>query len=179
MPSWRVKLLYDGACPFCRREIQRLKQHDQRGFLDVEDISAPAFDPAKYGLTRDEVMGVLHAVLPDGRVVRRLEALRRAYQAVGLGWLVAPTGWPGLHWVFDGLYGAFARHRLGLGQLCSIGRANDICAVGHRSAVGAHKPISGIGVRVDDRQPLLPRKKLIRRGVRPTVIARQHDPAGP
>ena len=173
MSSWRVKLLYDGTCPFCRREVQWLKQRDRGDFLAVEDIADPTFDPGKYGLTREEVMGVLHGVLPDGRVVRRVEAIRRAYQAVGLGWLVAPTGWPVLAWVFDGLYGAFARHRRGLGQLCTRGRTNDVCTVGCRPEL-----VSGISVRVADRQPLLPRKKLVRRGGWPTVIARQRDSAG-
>jgi hypothetical protein len=48
-------------------------------------------------------MGVMHGVFPDGRIVRKVEAFRQAYRAVGLGWLLAPTGWPLLRQVFDGL----------------------------------------------------------------------------
>ncbi len=55
---------------------------------------------------------MLHVRTPDGRVVCAMEAVRAAYRAVGLGWLVAPTGWPGLRPVFDRLYAAFARNRL-------------------------------------------------------------------
>ena len=111
------KLLYDGECPFCRREAKMLKRFDRNGDLILKDIAAVGFDPAIYGLTRDEVMGVLYGILPDGRVVSRLEAIREAYRAVGLGWLVAPMGLPGVHWALDRMYGVFARNRVRLGML--------------------------------------------------------------
>jgi predicted DCC family thiol-disulfide oxidoreductase YuxK len=116
VPDWRLKLLYDGACPFCRREVEWLKRHDREGKLAMEDIAAPGFDPAQYGLTQQEVMGVLHGILPDGRVVQRLEAIHEAYRAVGLGWLVAPIRLPVVHAVLDRLYGVFAHNRVRLGR---------------------------------------------------------------
>jgi predicted DCC family thiol-disulfide oxidoreductase YuxK len=127
MSQWQIKLLYDGQCPFCRREILWLKRRDRYGKLAVEDISQPAFDPAPYGLCMQEVMAVMHGVLPDGRVVRRVEALRHAYQAVGLGWLVAPTRWPILRWVADRLYGVFARNRVRLGRLLGMRCESGTC----------------------------------------------------
>ncbi len=120
MSTWSLKLLYDGACPFCRREVDFLKRRNRRMLLRFEDISEPQFDPSRYGLTKDEVNRVLHGVLPDGRVVRGLDAIRRAYEAVGLGWLLAPTGWPGIRWFADRVYETFARNRLRLGRL--VGR---------------------------------------------------------
>ena len=86
MAERRFTLLYDGECPFCRQEVEWLRRRDGESHLILEDITDPGFDPAKYGLTRDEVAGVLHGILPDGRVVRCVEAIRQAYQAVGLGW---------------------------------------------------------------------------------------------
>ena len=120
MPDWQLKLLYDGQCPFCRREVDWLRRRDRAGRLAFEDIAAVGHDPAQYGLTTEEVQSVLHAVSPNGRVLRRVEAIRAAYRAIGLGWLVAPTGWPGLRWICDRLYGLFARNRVRLG--CLIGR---------------------------------------------------------
>ncbi len=113
----RYKLLYDGECPFCRREVAMLKRFDREGNLIIEDITAIGFNPACYGLTREEVTGVLHGILPDGRIVSRLEAIREAYRAVGLGWLVAPAGLPGVHWALDRMYGVFARNRIWLGKM--------------------------------------------------------------
>lgn len=75
------------------------------------DITAPGFDPARYGATMDELMGQVHAVAPDGSMVTGMEVFRRAYRAIGLGWLLAPTGWPVLRPIADRLYRWFARVR--------------------------------------------------------------------
>jgi predicted DCC family thiol-disulfide oxidoreductase YuxK len=124
--EWHFKLLYDGECPFCRREVrwlQRLNHHDHLAF---EDVTSPNFDPSTYGTSREELLGVIHGVFPDGRIVRGVEAFRQAYRAIGLGWLLAPTGWPGLRWFFDAFYALFARHRVRLGRFlgrsCNSGR---------------------------------------------------------
>ncbi len=117
MNAWRFKLLYDGQCPFCRREVRWLKHRDRHGVLALEDVTAPDFDSARYGTTREELLRVIHGVFPDGRMVSRLEAFRAAYRVVGLGWLLAPTAWPILRWVSNSLYVLFARHRVTLGRL--------------------------------------------------------------
>ena len=116
MGQWKFKLLYDGQCPFCRREAQWLQRRDRHGRLTFEDISAPGFDPSRYGVTQAEVMGVMHGVFPDGRIVRKVAAFREAYRVVGLGWLLAPTGWPGLRWIADRFYEWFARNRAAIGR---------------------------------------------------------------
>jgi len=53
-------------------------------------------------------------VLPDGSLVKGMEVFRRAYDAVGLGWLLAPTNWPVLRSISDAGYAWFARIRLHL-----------------------------------------------------------------
>jgi predicted DCC family thiol-disulfide oxidoreductase YuxK len=78
-------------------------------------------------------MGVMHGVFPDGRIVRKVEAFRQAYRAVGLGWLLAPTGWPLLRQVFDGLYELFARYRVSFGRLFGRSCNTGACGVAARS----------------------------------------------
>lgn len=107
-----VKVLYDGDCPLCSREIEFLRRRDRAGRIAFENIAAPDFDPARYGLDHDAVMSRVHGVLPDGSVIEGVEVFRRLYAAVGLGWLVAPTRWPILRRIFDALYRVFARNRL-------------------------------------------------------------------
>ena len=85
------------------------------------DITDKMFDPAAYGTTHSEVMGTIHGVA-DGELVTGMEVFRRAYAAVGWGWLWAPTGWPGLKWLFDASYRWFARNRLRL-----TGREGEEC----------------------------------------------------
>ena len=103
--------------------MKGLKRRDAKGLIVLEDISDPAFDPARYGLTAEQVRTAMHVVLPDGRILRAMEAVRAVYGAVGLGWLIAPTGWPGIRWLADGSYRFFARHRLAFSRM--LGRTCD------------------------------------------------------
>jgi len=123
---WQIRVLYDGECPLCSKEIRFLERRDRgRGRIQFEDIADPAFDPAIYGLDAQRLMARIHAVLPDGSVKEGVEVFRRAYAAVGLGWLVAPTRWPGLRQLADWAYRVFARNRLrwtGREPACEDGR---------------------------------------------------------
>ncbi len=103
-----------------------LRRRDKRGAIAMIDISAPGFDASVYGLDQHTVMARIHGVLPDGTVVEGMEVFRRAYSAVGLGWLLAPSRWPIIGRLFDWAYNLFARYRLRL-----TGRAHacdDACA---------------------------------------------------
>jgi len=112
-PSAEIRILYDGECPLCRREISLLERIDGgRGRLDFEDISKDDFDASVYGLETRSVHERIHGILPDGTAIEGVEVFRRAYAAIGLGWLVAPTRWPGLRRITDALYRWFARNRL-------------------------------------------------------------------
>jgi predicted DCC family thiol-disulfide oxidoreductase YuxK len=107
--------LYDGGCPLCRREARLLRRLDRgRGRLILKDIAAKGFDPGTYGRSMSELMAEIHGVLPDGRLVKGMEVFRRAYAAVGLPWLLAPTGWPIIRGLADRAYRWFARNRLRL-----------------------------------------------------------------
>ena len=115
-PDWQFKLLYDGLCPMCRREAMWLRSRSRDGRLAFEDISTPDFDAARFGKTQAELMGVMHGVFPDGRIVTKVAAFREAYRAVGLGWLLAPTAWPGVRVLANWGYEWFARNRIAIGK---------------------------------------------------------------
>jgi predicted DCC family thiol-disulfide oxidoreductase YuxK len=126
MANWQIKLFFDGQCPLCAREQRFLERLDRgRGRLAFEDITDPSFDPADYGLTEQEVHDQIHGVLPNDRVVRGLEVFRRAYAAVGYGWLLAPTKWPVIKPIADKAYQLFARNRLRLTGRCR----SDACGI--------------------------------------------------
>lgn len=112
----KLVLLYDGACPICSFEMRRLAGLDRRKRLDYLDIAAPGFDAACYGTTQDAMMRRMHAVAPDGKVLVGMDAIRAAYAAVGLGWLLSPTRWPFLRKLADRAYVAFARNRYAISR---------------------------------------------------------------
>lgn len=117
-----LKLLFDGDCPLCSREVRFLRRRDRDHRIDFEDIAAPEFDASRYGLTQADVTARMHGVLPDGRVIEGMEVFRRAYAAVGLGWILAPSRWPLLASLFDRAYAVFARNRLRW-----TGRSESVC----------------------------------------------------
>jgi predicted DCC family thiol-disulfide oxidoreductase YuxK len=127
--SQQLKLLYDGQCSICRRATERLKRHDRENRIVPEDISDPAFDPGRYGLTAEQVRTVMYVVLPDGRVLAAMDAVRAAYGAVGRGWLLAPTKWPGIRWIADAFYAYFARHRLTFSRIFGRNRNTGTCSL--------------------------------------------------
>jgi predicted DCC family thiol-disulfide oxidoreductase YuxK len=124
----RIELLYDGDCPLCTREIRMLRRLDRgRGRLAFADIAAPGFEASRHGVEQGALMARMHGVLDDGRLVEGMEVFRRAYAAVGLGWLLAPSGWPLLRPLCDAAYRAFARNRLRLTGRAGQGCDGDRC----------------------------------------------------
>ncbi|MDH4470055.1 MAG: DUF393 domain-containing protein [Verrucomicrobiae bacterium] len=115
--SPKLSLLYDGECPFCKREISWMAKHNEKGQLAFEDITAPNFDPSLYGLTQGEVMGVIHGISDDGRIIKKVEVFVEAYRLLGLGWLVTPLTWPFIRTVANVAYEIFARYRVPLGKI--------------------------------------------------------------
>ncbi len=118
----RFRLLYDGACPVCRREVLWL--HRRRpDAIEAVDIAVPGFDAASFGLTDRQVDAALYGIRPDGSITVGMDSLREGYRLAGLGWLIAWTGWWPARPAFDAFYRAFARNRMRIGRL--LGREDD------------------------------------------------------
>lgn len=116
LPTWQIKLLYDGECPLCVREVNFLKKRDAgRGRVAFVDIAAPDYAPdANGGIDFETAMGRIHAVLPDGSVIKNIEVFRRVYEVLDMGWVYAATRLPIVGAVVDFLYGIWADWRLAL-----------------------------------------------------------------
>jgi len=116
MAKPQLTLLFDGACPLCRREVEALRGRDQgKGRICFVDIDVQDYDPAGHqGISYREAMGRIHAIGADGRIIVDVAAFREAYRLVGLGWLYAPTTWPLLKPLVDGIYSLWANWRLKL-----------------------------------------------------------------
>jgi len=109
--DYPLKIFYDASCPVCALEMDHLRTRDTAGRLELVDMSAPGFDAACHGFSAADLDAAIHAVRPDGSVVRGMPVLRLAYAAAGLGWLLRPTGVGPLRPAFDAAYRFFARNR--------------------------------------------------------------------
>ena len=109
--DYPLKIFYDASCPVCALEMDQLRARDPGGRLELVDMSAPGFDASCHGFAHADLDAAIHAVRPDGSVVRGMPVLRLAYQAAGLGWLLRPTAVGPLRPVFDAAYRVFARNR--------------------------------------------------------------------
>jgi predicted DCC family thiol-disulfide oxidoreductase YuxK len=122
MDNYPLTLLYDASCPVCAMEMHALRDRDlaknaHTPQLRFVDISKPDFDPMPYGASLLAMNTLIHAQRPDGSMVIGVEVFRLAYDAVGLGHWVAPTGWRWLKPLVDRGYALFAAHRYGFSRL--------------------------------------------------------------
>jgi predicted DCC family thiol-disulfide oxidoreductase YuxK len=111
--SYPLTLFFDGACPMCRAEMTALRRRDAAARLRFADVRAEDFAVPE-GATLAAMLTSLHGRTADGRLVTGIETLRLAYRAIGLGWLMAPTGWPLLRGASERAYLWAARHRFAL-----------------------------------------------------------------
>ena len=112
--SYEIKLLYDGECPLCLREVNFLSQKDAgRGKVVFVDIADDAYSPEENaGITYAMAMGRIHAILADGSVITNIEVFRRVYEILGMGWVYALTKIPIIGFLANKIYELWANLRL-------------------------------------------------------------------
>ncbi len=114
LPSWKIKMLYDGECPLCLREVNFLREKDAgRGLVKFVDIADDRYNPQENGnIDYETAMGKIHAILSDGSIIKNVEVFRRVYEILGMGWIYAPTSLPVIGFIVDKLYDIWASLRL-------------------------------------------------------------------
>jgi len=109
-----LTVLYDGACPLCRREIglyrglQPLQPDMPVCFADVSDAALP-LPP---GTTREQLLARFHVRGRDGQLVSGAQAFLALWAALpGWRWLARVGRVPGAAWVMERSYRLFLRWR--------------------------------------------------------------------
>lgn len=129
-PPWQIKLLYDGECPLCLREVNFLRHRDggqgRVAFVDIADLD---YRPEEHGdIPYETAMGRIHALGADGRIIQNVEVFRQVYSVLGIGWIYAATGWPWVGPIVDAMYSWWADRRLawtGRGTLDTLVRERE------------------------------------------------------
>ncbi|KMZ62760.1 Uncharacterized protein, mitochondrial [Zostera marina] len=114
LPNWKIKMLYDGECPLCMREVNMLRERNKiYNSIKFVDISSQEYSPKdNQGLDYETVMGRIHAILSDGTTVKDVEAFRKLYEEVGLGWMYSITKYEPIATIASLVYGIWAKYRL-------------------------------------------------------------------
>jgi len=106
-----LTVLYDGACPLCRREIgvyRGLQPNTPVCFSDVSNTTMP-LPP---GTTREQLLARFHVRVGDGRLLSGAQAFLALWAALpGWRWLAWLGRLPGAAWVLECLYRLFLRWR--------------------------------------------------------------------
>lgn len=111
-----LKLLWDGGCPLCVREVNFLRRRCARYelspliFVDVDSLD---YSPEENGgISYTEAMGKIAAIRHDGTVLIGIDAFKEAYERIGLGYVYALTNVPLIKKVADFAYDFWAKRRL-------------------------------------------------------------------
>ena len=109
-----LTVLYDGACPLCRREmavyrdLQPLQQDSPVCFADVSNTAVPL----PVGTTREQLMARFHVQDRDGQLLSGAAAFLALWAALpGWRWLALAGRLPGAAWLMERLYRLFLRWR--------------------------------------------------------------------
>lgn len=106
-----LTIFYDGLCPLCAKEMNYLKRNNKNGALKFVDITHEDFSKYYPELDFKALNERIHAMQDNGKMLIGLDALHKAWQLIGKGWLYAPSRLPVIRWIADRVYVMFARHR--------------------------------------------------------------------
>lgn len=106
-----LTVLYDGACPLCRREIgvyRHLRSDAPVCFADVSDAAASL--PS--GTTRQQLLARFHVQRHDGELLSGAQAFLALWSVLpGWRWLARVGRLPGAAWLMERAYRFFLRVR--------------------------------------------------------------------
>ena len=120
--SQPLTVLYDGACPLCRREIgiyrglEPLRSESPVCFTDVSNAALP-LPP---GTTREQLPARFHVRSSDGELLSGAQAFLALWAALpGWRWLARVGRLPGAAWAMERAYRLFLRWRPALQRWAS------------------------------------------------------------
>ena len=101
-------LYFDGSCPMCSAEMNRLGRLSDDGLCLVDIHSTANHELPE---DREQLLEILHMTTADGRVLTGVEANVAAWQHTRLGVLLRFLRWPIIRQIADFFYKAWASRR--------------------------------------------------------------------
>ncbi len=112
-----LKVLYDGGCPVCSREIAVYRWLDRAQRVAWLDIAHASRELADLGVKPAEAMAIFHVVDPEGRIIRGVDAFLTLWRVLpGYRWLASAVDRLRLQPLLNWSYRHFLRWRAKRGR---------------------------------------------------------------
>lgn len=106
-----IKVLYDGSCPLCRREIAHVKglsEKDQNTSLSFVDISQESSETVCYAADREKLLARFHIEKSDGSRIDGAAAFVAMWDRLpGWRWMAKIAKLPGVLYLLEIAYKGF------------------------------------------------------------------------
>jgi predicted DCC family thiol-disulfide oxidoreductase YuxK len=125
----RIRVLYDGACPRCRRSMALLTAADPDRVIEPLDLTAVDVTRVDSRLRAKDCMEAMHAVTSEGAIVAGFDAVRSIAGALPLFWPVAAIGFlPGVASIGRRVY-----NRIAASRPRDVACSDDVCGIHSRT----------------------------------------------
>lgn len=118
-------VVYDGDCPFCRRQVARIERRDRWRRFELAPRQTPGLMERFPKLAEGDFNTGMRVVLPDGRIAVGADAVyeiaRRLPRWRWLAWLYVL---PPIRWLAQRIYAWIAANRMRLGRSSDDGACN-------------------------------------------------------
>ena len=115
MSNNELTIFYDGNCPLCTLEMEKLKRYDKKNLIKLENLHQDNFTVLYPEIDVDKAMHILHG-LYRGKTLLALDVTHRAWSLVGKGALVAPLKLPIIKQLAHQGYLLLAKYRQPISQ---------------------------------------------------------------
>lgn len=106
-----LTVLYDGACPLCRREIGVYRGLEAKSAVCFADVNLDTVTLPP-GTTREQLLARFHVQRPDGQLLSGAQAFLALWAVLpGWRWLAILGRLPGAAWIMERCYRGFLRCR--------------------------------------------------------------------
>ena len=107
-----MTMYYDGACPVCSKEVAMYRKLDRDGAIRWHDVSESDGDLGADRVSQADALTVLHARLPDGRLVKGVDAFIAVWDRLpGFKTFARVARWKPVTWMLEKGYAWYAPRR--------------------------------------------------------------------
>ena len=107
-----VILYYDGDCPVCSKEVAAYQKLDRSRAIRWHDVSASEGDLGLDHVSQADALTILHARLPDGRLVTGVDAFIAVWERLsGFKSFARLARWRPVTWMLERGYAWYAPRR--------------------------------------------------------------------